>query len=98
MVDFFFGVMEDCFCGIIDIEKVLSEGVCVFEFGLLVKVNCGLFYVDEVNLLDDYFVDVFFDLVVFGWNMVEWEGVFVCYFVCFVLIGFGNFEEGEFCF
>lgn len=95
MVDLFLGVMEDWVCGIIDIEKVLLEGVKVFELGLLVKVNWGIFYVDEVNLLDDYLVDVLLDFVVGGWNMVEWEGIFICYLVWFVLVGFGNLEEGE---
>lgn len=96
MIDLLLGVIEDWVCGIIDIEKVLIEGVKVFEFGFLVKVNCGIFYVDEVNLFDDYLVDIFLDLVVFGWNIVECEGILIKYFVCFVLVGFGNLEEGEF--
>lgn len=95
MVDLLLGVMEDWVCGIIDIEKVLLEGVKVFELGLLVKVNCGILYVDEVNFLDDYLVDVLFDLAVSGWNIVEREGIFICYLVCFVFVGLGNLEEGE---
>lgn len=95
MVDLFLGVIEDCVCGMIDIEKVLIEGMKVFEFGFFVKVNCGILYVDEVNLLDDYFVDVLFDSVASGWNIVECEGISICYLVCFIFIGFGNLEEGE---
>lgn len=96
MVDLLLGVIEDRVCGIIDIEKVLIEGVKVFEFGFFVKVNRGILYVDEVNLLDDYLVDVFLDLVVSGWNTVEREGIFILYSVRFILIGSGNSEEGEF--
>lgn len=95
MVDLLLGVIEDWVCGIIDIEKVLIEGVKVFELGLLVKVNWGILYVDEVNLFDDYLVDVLLDLVVLGWNIVECEGIFISYLVWFILVGFGNFEEGE---
>lgn len=98
MVDLFLGVMEDWVCGMIDLEKVFIVGVKVFELGLFVKVNCGILYVDEVNLLDDYFVDVFLDVVVFGWNIVEREGILISYLVCFILVGFGNLEEGELCF
>lgn len=96
MVDLFLGVIEDWVCGMIDLEKVLIEGIKVFELGLLVKVNCGILYVDEVNLLDDYLVDVLLDVVVLGWNIVEREGIFISYLVRFIFVGFGNFEEGEF--
>lgn len=98
MVEVSFGTTEDCICGIIDIEKVLSEGMKVYDFGLLVKVNRGLLYIDEVNLLDDSFVDVVFDFVAGGWNIVECEGILLIYLVKFIMIGSGNLEEGEFCF
>ncbi|KAK7308559.1 hypothetical protein VNO77_42176 [Canavalia gladiata] len=52
---------EDRVCGIIDIEKALTEGVKTFEHGLLAKANEGILYVDEVNLLDDHLVDVLLD-------------------------------------
>jgi Mg-chelatase subunit ChlI len=47
------------FCGTIDIEKALTEGIKAFEPGLLAKANRGLLYVDEVNLLDDHLVDIY---------------------------------------
>lgn len=97
MIDLLFGVIEDWICGVFDLEKVLVVGEKDFEFGFLVVVNCGFFYIDEVNFLEDYLVDFLFDVVVFGVNVVECEGFSICYVVWFVLVGSGNLEEGDFC-
>lgn len=90
-----FGVIEDCVFGLFDLQQVLQGGQCVFQFGLLVVVYCGIFYIDEVNLLVDYLVDVLLDVVVMGVNLVQCEGIFVSYLVCFMLIGIMNLEEGD---
>lgn len=83
--------------GMFDFVYVLVEnGVC-FWFGLLVCVYFGVLYVDEVNLFVDGFVDMLFDVVVSGVNIVECDGVLYVYDVCFVLVGMMNFEEGELC-
>jgi magnesium chelatase subunit I len=95
MVDLPLGATEDRVCGTIDIEKALAEGVKAFEPGLLAKVNRGILYVDEVNLLDDHLVDVLLDSAASGWNTVEREGVSVRHPARFVLVGSGNPEEGE---
>ncbi|MGC8714033.1 MAG: ATP-binding protein, partial [Leptodesmis sp.] len=95
MVDLPLGATEDRVCGTIDIEKALSEGVKAFEPGLLAKVNRGILYVDEVNLLDDHLVDVLLDSAASGWNTVEREGISVRHPARFVLVGSGNPEEGE---
>jgi magnesium chelatase subunit I len=95
MVDLPLGASEDRVCGTIDIEKALTEGVKAFEPGLLAKVNRGILYVDEVNLLDDHLVDLLLDSAASGWNTVEREGISIRHPARFVLIGSGNPEEGE---
>ncbi|MCY3536985.1 MAG: magnesium chelatase ATPase subunit I [Synechococcus sp. SB0667_bin_8] len=95
MVDLPLGATEDRLCGTIDIEQALSRGVRAFEPGLLARVNRGILYVDEVNLLDDHLVDVLLDAAASGWNTVEREGVSVRHPSRFVLVGSGNPEEGE---
>jgi len=95
MVDLPLGATEDRLCGTIDIEQALSKGVRAFEPGLLARVNRGILYVDEVNLLDDHLVDVLLDAAASGWNTVEREGVSVRHPARFVLVGSGNPEEGE---
>ena len=95
MVDLPLGATEDRLCGTIDIEQALSRGVRAFEPGLLARVNRGILYVDEVNLLDDHLVDMLLDAAASGWNTVEREGVSVRHPARFVLVGSGNPEEGE---
>ena len=95
MVDLPLGATEDRLCGTIDIEQALTKGVRAFEPGLLARVNRGILYVDEVNLLDDHLVDVLLDAAASGWNTVEREGVSVRHPARFVLVGSGNPEEGE---
>ena len=95
MVDLPLGATEDRVCGTIDIEKALTEGIKAFEPGLLAKANCGILYVDEVNLLDDHLVDILLDSAASGWNTVEREGISIRHPARFVLVGSGNPEEGE---
>jgi magnesium chelatase subunit I len=95
MVDLPLGATEDRVCGMIDIEKALTEGVKAFEPGLLAKANRGILYVDEVNLLDDHLVDILLDSAASGWNTVEREGISIRHPARFVLVGSGNPEEGE---
>ncbi|KAJ4980807.1 hypothetical protein NE237_031644 [Protea cynaroides] len=95
MVDLPLGATEDRVCGTIDIEKALTEGVKAFEPGLLAKVNRGILYVDEVNLLDDHLVDVLLGSAASGWNTVEREAISISHPARFILIGSGNPEEGE---
>jgi magnesium chelatase subunit I len=95
MVDLPLGATEDRVCGTIDIEKALTEGIKAFEPGLLAKAHRGIFYVDEVNLLDDHLVDILLDSAASGWNTVEREGISIRHPARFVLVGSGNPEEGE---
>jgi len=89
------GATEDRVCGTLDIERALSEGVKVFEPGLLARANRGFLYIDEVNLLEDHLVDVLLDVAASGHNVVEREGISMRHPARFVLVGSGNPEEGE---
>lgn len=95
VVDLPLGASEDRVVGALDIEKALSQGVKVFESGLLARANRGYLYIDEVNLLEDHLVDLLIDVAASGENVVEREGLSIRHPARFVLIGSGNPEEGE---
>merc|ERR1719277_1405434 len=89
------GATEDRVTGTIDIEKALLQGGKAFEPGILARVNRGVFYIDEVNLLDDQLVDVLLDSAAGGWNTVEREGVSIRHPARFILIGTAHPDEGD---
>jgi len=89
------GATEDRVTGTIDIERALLEGGKAFEPGILARVNRGVLYIDEVNLLDDQIVDVLLDCAASGWNTVEREGVSVWHPARFLLIGTAHPDEGD---
>lgn len=89
------GATEDRVIGSLHIETALSEGRRKFEPGLLARAHRGVLYVDEVNLLDDYLVDVLLDAVASGVNTVEREGISMSHPSRFILVGTMNPEEGE---
>eukprot|EP00913_Durusdinium_trenchii_P029126 g27306.t1 len=81
--------------GTIDIERALKEAGKAFEPGILARVNRGILYIDECNLLDDQLVDVLLDSAAGGVNTVEREGVSVRHPARFVLIGTSHPDEGD---
>ncbi len=89
------GITEDRLLGSLDIEHALQSGRRRFEPGLLARVNGGVLYVDEVNLLDDPLVDLLLDAAASGVNVVSREGISVCHPAEFLLVGTMNPEEGE---
>ncbi|MET7274219.1 putative cobaltochelatase [Streptomyces flaveolus] len=95
MVELPVGASEDRLVGALDIERALSEGVKVFEPGLLADAHRGILYVDEVNLLHDHLVDLLLDAAAMGASYVEREGVSVRHASKFLLVGTMNPEEGE---
>lgn len=95
VVDLPLGVTEDRVVGALDLERALTDGVKVFEPGLLARANRGFLYIDEVNLLEDHIVDLLIDVAASGENVVEREGLSVQHPARFVLVGSGNPEEGE---
>ena len=95
IVDLPLGAGEDRIVGAMDIERAMTEGVRVFEPGLLAQANRGFLYIDEVNLLEDHLVDLLLDAAASGENVVEREGLSIRHPARFVLVGSGNPEEGE---
>ena len=89
------GATEDRLLGSLDLERALSKGERRFEPGLLAEANRALFYVDEVNLLNDHLVDLLLDVAAMGVNFVEREGLSFRHPSRFVLIGTMNPEEGD---
>jgi magnesium chelatase subunit I len=95
VVDLPLGATEDRVVGALDLERALAQGVKAFEPGLLARAHRGFLYIDEVNLLEDYLVDLLLDVAATGENVVEREGLSVRHPARFVLVGTGNPEEGE---
>jgi magnesium chelatase subunit I len=95
VVDLPLGATEDRVVGALDLERALAQGVKAFEPGLLARANRGFLYIDEVNLLEDYLVDLLLDAAASGENVVEREGLSIRHPARFVLVGTGNPEEGE---
>jgi len=95
VVDLPLGATEDRVVGALDLERALSDGVKAFEPGLLAQAHRGFLYIDEVNLLEDYLVDLLLDAAASGENVVEREGLSLRHPARFVLVGTGNPEEGE---
>ena len=95
VVDLPLGASEDRVVGALDMERALTQGIQVFEPGLLAKAHRGFLYIDEVNLLEDHLVDLLIDVAASGENVVEREGLSVRHPARFVLVGSGNPEEGE---
>lgn len=94
IVDLPLNATEDRVVGTIDVERILREGVKAFEPGILAEANRGILYIDEINLLDDYIVDLILDAAAMGVVTVEREGISVSYPARFVIVGTMNPEEG----
>lgn len=88
------GITEDQLVGTIDLEHALRYGKQQFAPGLLARVNQGVLYVDEVNLLEDHIVDLLLDVAAMGVNVVAREGITLSHPAEFLLIGTMNPEEG----
>lgn len=95
VIDLPLGATEDRVLGSLDISAALAEGHRRFAPGLLADAHGGFLYIDEVNLLDDYLVDLLLDVAASGVNRVERDGISHTHPARFVLIGSGNPEEGE---
>jgi len=94
VVDLPLGASEDRVLGSLDIDRAL-RGEIAYAPGLLAAAHGGILYIDEVNLLDDYLVDLLLDVAASGVNTVERDGISHTHPARFVLVGSGNPEEGE---
>ncbi len=95
VVDLPLNITEDRLVGSIDIERILSAGEKSFEPGILAEAHRGILYVDEINLLDDYIVDILLDSASSGVVTIEREGMSISHPSRFIIVGSMNPEEGE---
>jgi len=89
------GASEDRVLGSIDLEKLINEKKQVLQKGLLAQANQGILYIDEINLLNDYLIDILLDATATGGYYLEREGLSTWLESNFSLIGTMNPEEGE---
>lgn len=86
---------EDKLVGSIDVEHALATGELRFSPGILARAHGQILYVDEVNLLEDYLVDILLDVAAMGVNHIEREGISHSHPARFTLVGTMNPEEGN---
>jgi len=89
------GVSEDRVLGHVNLEKLINEKKEQVQLGLLAKANKGCLYIDEINLLNDYLMDVLLDASATGSYYLEREGISKTIESRFCLIGSMNPEEGD---
>ncbi len=93
------GATDDRVLGGWDVEKLVADGTPQLRAGLLEQAQAeggGLLYIDEVNLLDDYLVNIILDAASGGVLPVEREGIDEqARPVRFTLVGTMNPEEGQ---
>src|SRR5262249_43452909 len=94
-VDLPLGATEDRVIGTLDVTRALREGERRFQPGLLATAHGGVLYVDEVNLLTDYLVDIILDAAASGVLIVERDGLSERGPARVQLVGTMNPEEGE---
>ncbi|QKX07083.1 VWA domain-containing protein [Aquimarina sp. TRL1] len=88
------GATEDRVLGSINLEVLINQKQTVIDKGLLAKANSGFLYIDEVNLLNDYLMDVLLDASASGGYNLEREGISQWQESRFCLVGTMNPEEG----
>lgn len=89
------GTTEDNLVGGLDIKRALQNGEKEYEAGILAFANRNFLYVDEINLLEDYLVDLLLDVCAMGVATVERDSISFAHPSRFVLVGSMNPEEGE---
>ncbi|PSL45488.1 magnesium chelatase subunit D/magnesium chelatase subunit I [Chitinophaga niastensis] len=88
------GATEDRVLGSVDLEVLINEKRQEVRKGLLATAHQGVLYIDEVNLLNDYIMDVLLDAAASGGYYLEREGLSAWQDSRFILIGTMNPEEG----
>ncbi len=88
------GATEDRVLGSIDLEQLINNKRTTLHKGLLTQAHHGFLYIDEVNLLNDYLMDVLLDASASGGYHLEREGISEWMNSRFCLVGTMNPEEG----
>ncbi len=89
------GASEDRVIGHINLETLINDKTEKVTPGLLAKADEGFLYVDEINLLNDYLMDILLDASSTGSYHIEREGISAVLKSRFCLIGSMNPEEGN---
>lgn len=87
-------ITEDRLVGSIDINKAIKDGAKFLDEGILKKAHNQILYIDEVNLLSDYIVNILLEVSSSNINIIEREGISHSHPSNFVLVGSMNPEEG----
>ena len=88
------GATEDRVLGSVKLETLLQERKADIQKGLLATANRGVLYIDEVNLLNDYLMDVLLDAASSGGYHLERDHISQWMESRFCLVGTMNPEEG----
>jgi Mg-chelatase subunit ChlI len=88
------GATEDRVLGSVKLDVLLTEKRIEIHKGLLSKANNGVLYIDEINLLNDYLMDVLLDAASSGGYYLERDSVSQWLESKFCLVGTMNPEEG----
>jgi len=89
------GASEDSLLGQLNLGKLINEKQEHLQLGLLAKAHQGFLYIDEINLLNDYLMDLLLDASSMGYYFLEREGFSAKLDSQFCLIGSMNPEEGD---
>ncbi|WP_106790831.1 VWA domain-containing protein [Aquimarina sp. Aq78] len=89
------GATEDRVLGSINLEALINQKTTIVDKGLLAQAHHGFLYIDEVNLLNDYLMDVLLDASATGGYHLEREGISQWMDSRFCLVGTMNPEEGS---
>lgn len=89
------GASEDRVLGSINLEALINKKQTVISKGLLAQAHKGILYIDEVNLLNDYLMDVLLDASASGGYQLERDSISSWQDSNFCLVGTMNPEEGN---
>ncbi|MDY8136622.1 VWA domain-containing protein [Aquimarina sp. 2201CG5-10] len=88
------GATEDRVLGSVNLEALINQKITIVDKGLLAQAHQGFLYIDEVNLLNDYLMDILLDASATGGYHLEREGISQWMNSRFCLVGTMNPEEG----
>ncbi|AXT63061.1 VWA domain-containing protein [Aquimarina sp. AD10] len=88
------GATEDRVLGSVDLETLINKKVSIVDKGLLAQAHQGFLYIDEINLLNDYLMDILLDASATGGYHLEREGISQWVDSRFCMVGTMNPEEG----
>ncbi|RVU89953.1 VWA domain-containing protein [Flavobacterium columnare] len=89
------GATEDRVLGSIQLETLINDKKIEVQKGLLSKAHQGILYIDEVNLLNDYLIDILLDASSSGGYFLERDSISKWLDSRFCLVGTMNPEEGD---